>query len=531
MAIPEWMRKAEEKRVEVATNIPSEWRLPQTILDNIADGSIDNVLDVPRRCAILSEAEISLTEDYDASELVSKLAASQISSYELTLAFCKRAAIAQQVTSCLTEIFFDTALERARQFDEHLAKTGKVVGPLHGLPVSVKESFNIAGVHSTIGFVSFIDNPAARENSALIDILLAAGAVLYVKTNIPQTMMTPDSHNNIFGRVLNPHKLSLTAGGSSGGEGALVAMKGSPLGIGTDIAGSIRIPALCNGIFGFKPSVGRLPYRGQCSGGRKGMAGVAPSAGPLTRSARDAELLLRTVFNSDCTALDELALAVPWIEPQKKSQLTFGIMPEDPDFPLHPPMRRTLNEAVQKLKNAGHVCVELYQFPSISSASKMTFKYFNMDPERTVFKNIDASGEPIVPSVEVSYPICGGEHRPSLEEFFDLNVERAKVLSSMREIFTQNKLDAIIGPGYHAGCSVPHDTFGQPVYTVLFNLVDVSTKSDSSGHVTDFVVVSCLCATIQPGFTAARSAILERSRVHSTLLVSCSSSVEIFTTD
>lgn len=151
----------------------------------------------------------------------------------------------------MTEVFYDDALDRARQLDDLYAKTGKLQGPLHGLPISVKDSFNIKGHQSTVGYAKFLAIPVSKTNSPLIDMLLDAGAVLYVKTNIPQTMMTGDSENNIFGRTLNPHNTLLTAGGSSGGEGALVSFRGSVLGVGTDIAGSIRIPALCCGIYGF----------------------------------------------------------------------------------------------------------------------------------------------------------------------------------------------------------------------------------------------------------------------------------------
>ena len=101
----------------------------------------------------------------------------------------------------------------------------------------MQDSFNFKNTFSTIGYVSFINRPAADFNSPLVEILLENGAVLYVKTNIPQTLMTADSENNVFGRVLNPNKLTLTAGGSSGGEGALIGMRGSILGVGTDIGG------------------------------------------------------------------------------------------------------------------------------------------------------------------------------------------------------------------------------------------------------------------------------------------------------
>lgn len=86
--------------------------------------------------------------------------------------------------------------------------------------------------------------------------LLDLGAVLYCKTNLPQTIMTGDSDNNVFGRTLNPRNTALTAGGSTGGEGALLALRGSILGVGTDVGGSIRVPSVCNGIYGLRPSLG-----------------------------------------------------------------------------------------------------------------------------------------------------------------------------------------------------------------------------------------------------------------------------------
>lgn len=258
MTIVDWQEKAQLKQSEAASKIPPEWRLSLDILTAISNES--NVLDIPTKCGILSARELDITEHYDATDLLQRLASKELSAVEVTTAFCKRAAIAQQLTFCLTETFFDQALARARQLDDHLTATGQTVGPLHGLPISLKDCFNVAGVPTSLGFVSYLDRLAPTTNSSLVDILLAAGAVLYVKTNVPQTMMTADSHNNVFGRVLNPYRRNLTAGGSSGGEGALIALRGSVLGIGTDIAGSIRIPALCCGTTGFKPSVRRVPY-------------------------------------------------------------------------------------------------------------------------------------------------------------------------------------------------------------------------------------------------------------------------------
>ncbi|KAF7115465.1 hypothetical protein CNMCM5793_002423 [Aspergillus hiratsukae] len=458
MTIVDWQQKAQLKQSEAASKIPPEWRLSSDILNAISSES--NVLDIPAKCGILSAREIDITEKYDATDLLQKLASGELTAVEVTTAFCKRAAIAQQLTFCLTETFFDQALARARQLDDHLAATGRT------------ETFNVAGVPTSLGFVSYLDRPAPTTNSALVDILLAAGAVLYVKTNVPQTMMTADSHNNLFGRTLNPYRRNLTAGGSSGGEGALIALRGSVLGIGTDIAGSIRIPALCCGIIGFKSSVGRVPYAGQTAAGRAGMVGIAPVAGPLCHSVRDAELLLRTVFSSQPEDLDDGVVGFPWCDAPAKDVLTIGVMAEDPKYPIHPPMQRTLALAVKKLAAAGHRMIDLSgKLPSIADACELSFRYFNMDPDRTALKKISDSGEPPIPSLAVTYNLDEPGPEPTLRELYDMNVTQGEVTAEMRKAFLENQLDVIIGPGYQS-CAVPHDTYGSPPYTVLFNLID-----------------------------------------------------------
>lgn len=122
----------------------------------------------------------------------------------------------------------------AKARDEHFAKTGKPIGPLHGLPVSLKDNFNLKGLDATLGFASHVGD-AAQDDSALAKLIEDAGAVFYVKTNVPTAMMIAETINNVFGRTLNPLNRKLTPGGSSGGESALIVFKGSPLGVGSDI--------------------------------------------------------------------------------------------------------------------------------------------------------------------------------------------------------------------------------------------------------------------------------------------------------
>lgn len=117
------------------------------------------------------------------------------------------------------------------------------------------------GQESTIGYISRLGNSTAARNSTIVDLILEQGGVVYCKTNVPQTVLSADTVNNIFGRTLNPVVRNIIPGGSSGGEAALLACKGSILGIGTDTGGSIRVPCAACELYGLKPSSGRVSYR------------------------------------------------------------------------------------------------------------------------------------------------------------------------------------------------------------------------------------------------------------------------------
>lgn len=475
----DWQALAAAKRQSNAEKIPKEWLLPSALTDTFTATSTQNVLGIPRSSGILTEKELELTENYDATALVELMVSGKVKSVEVTTAFCKRAAIAQQCVNCLTETMFDDALVRAKECDDYLEKEGKPLGPFHGLPISVKDSFNVKGSHSTIGYIAYLSNPPAASNSTLISILFQAGAVFYCKTNLPQTMMTADSDNNIFGRTLNPHNLSLTAGGSTGGEGALIAMRGSPLGLATDIAGSNRIPALCDGISSIKPTALRIPFGGGVPPGRLGSpSSITAVIGPSGHSVRDYELFMRTVLDSEPWDYDENVIAVPWRRVQPSTTpLRFGLIRGHPKRPLHPPVARTLHTAATKLKEAGHSIVLLDdKIPDLWDSSILAFKFFMLDPKKTPFQIVNAGGEPWVPSIATAQFAELKQYEASLDDLFDMNVARAKILKAYHDLFVQEKLDAVIMPGYQA-VAPKHDTFGVPIYTVVQNLLNVRTRS------------------------------------------------------
>lgn len=143
-----YQERARIKRSVQASLIPAEWRLASIPpVDEVADA-----LEYIRRSNLLSARELSITETSDVNGLLHKLASRQLSSLEVTKAFAKRAMLAHQLTNCCTEIFLEDAFERARQLDEYLEQSGELIGPLHGLPVSIKDLFHVKGVDSCIGW-------------------------------------------------------------------------------------------------------------------------------------------------------------------------------------------------------------------------------------------------------------------------------------------------------------------------------------------------------------------------------------------
>lgn len=137
----------------------------------------------------------------------------------------------------------ESALIEADRLDKHLQERGKTVGPLHGVPISLKDQFFVEGYETSVGFVAWLDGPAKKDDEdGIVPILRAAGAVFHVKTNVPTSVMVSrlliqsiETVNYIIGRTSNPYNRNCSAGGSSGGEGSLLAQRGAPLGVGTDI--------------------------------------------------------------------------------------------------------------------------------------------------------------------------------------------------------------------------------------------------------------------------------------------------------
>lgn len=230
MTTPYWEDLAKEKRESILAAIPSEWRI--TNLPTVEE-QVDVTEYVKR---YLTEGELYITQS-SADVIAEGVKTAKWAAEEVTRAFCHRAALAHQLLHCLHEIFFDAAIEDAKRLDAYFSRHKKTIGPLHGVPVSLKDQFHVKDVETTMGYVGWIGTFEGKKGtgkervyeSEMVRMLRNAGAILYCKTSVPHTLMSGETTNNIIGYTLNPKNRKLTSGGSSGGEGALIGIKGCEL--------------------------------------------------------------------------------------------------------------------------------------------------------------------------------------------------------------------------------------------------------------------------------------------------------------
>ncbi|HTN73771.1 MAG TPA: amidase family protein, partial [Pirellulaceae bacterium] len=253
-----------------------------------------------------------------------------------------------------------------READDRQA-SGQPLGPLHGVPITIKECFHVAGTPATIGIGSLVGKLSTTD-SPLVTRLKAAGAIVLGKTNLPQLMLMHESDNPVYGRTNNPWDLERTSGGSSGGEAAIVAAGGSPWGLANDLGGSIRLPAHFCGLCGVRPSSQRLTRRGTVSN-LHGMEAIQSQPGPLTRSVDDAALLLRVLVGDAAQSAEHDVVPAPWRDPAavELRGLRIAWWDDNGYFPYAPAIPRAVRQAVQLLREQGAI-VEQLQPPKISEA-------------------------------------------------------------------------------------------------------------------------------------------------------------------
>lgn len=465
------MEAAIQRALEIRdSSIPKD----SLLKDQLPDKSVLDVTPIPRQCGLLTDEEIRLTENYTAHELIQCLAQGQFTAEQITRAYLKRAGIAHQLTNCATEFLAEDAINRAKYLDEEFQRRGGPIGPLHGLPISVKDYICMKGRITSAGYVKWIDR-IANKDALVIKILYNAGAIIFVRTTQPQTLMHLECDHSVYGRTVNPFNRNLTSGGSTGGEGALLGMKASPLGVGTDIGGSVRSPAANNGVYGLRPTSFRIPKQGilGVQSGRESIIGVV---GPLAQSREDMNLFMKVILDAQPWLDDPALVPIPWRTITLSStNFTIAVLWDDDVVHPHPPITRALRETVECLTKAGIRVIDWQAIDHQKSWDLISALYYcnGVEEERQLLSDVNEKCLPLTDWIFNQPQV----KKRNWTEMNELIVERENYRTNYTTIWnereTQNNcsIDCLLAPVGPSAAPL-HDTAKWWGYTSVWNLLD-----------------------------------------------------------
>ncbi|KAJ6529149.1 amidase signature domain-containing protein [Mycena vulgaris] len=442
------------------------------------------------------------------ARLVSECKSGAVTPSVVLSAYGKKTLRAHHLTNCITDFMFDEALE-IPAFADYTSGGESDAGsstasirecPLLGVPVSLKDTVNVAGHDTTIGLSRYVNRPVP-VSAPIVRMLQDAGAILHVKTTVPTVLIAIETESDVFGRTTNPYNQGHSVGASTGGGAALVACGGSKIEIATDLAGSARIPAHFCGIWGLKGSVGRFPTWGTMSA-MMGLESVQILAAPMAGSLADLEEFWKRIVSMKPWTYDFTCVPLPWqsvnlqVEGRK---LKWGVIWEDGICEPSPACKRSLSLVVKALKLQGHEVVD-FSPPKVSDLLTLGYQLVFSDggaqmrdaaaPNDTLnpplkgtigllalprfVKNIMAyfnrATDPFYATLlEVMYPKTVVEER-------DLVARRDEVRAAWHERWTEENLDFVL--------TVPHPlpalengtgeraSLMSAGYTFLFNMLD-----------------------------------------------------------
>ena len=412
-----------------------------------------------------------------ASELARLIASRQLSATEAVKAHIKRIEELDGRVHAVVVPLFGEALAEAAKADGMSAQ-GR---PLHGVPVTVKECFHVKGTASTVGLDAKRDHRAG-EDAELVARLKAAGAIVVAKTNVPQLLIYVEADNPLYGRTNNPWNLARSPGGSSGGEGAAIAAGYGALGLGTDVGGSVRVPAHFCGLQSLKPTPGKLSLRGTEDETLFSHVAIPDTAGPLARSVGDLRLAMAALGAS--------------VNETSARGLRVGFYVDDGYFPASTAIRRAVQEGARGLEAAG-CSVKEFSPPDILEALQVFYGLFTADGGakfKSLLKGsttdvrikdlmtLGSIPNPLRPAVAALYGLRGQRRVAQLVGWAGKRSQaETAALVARRDAYRQRFLaalgdiDVLISPP----CSVPAVTHGAArqlgtasvCYTVLYNVL------------------------------------------------------------
>ncbi|KAI4618907.1 hypothetical protein J4E83_005858 [Alternaria metachromatica] len=441
-------------------------------------------------------------------ELVQDVHKQITSPVDILRTYGKVAIKAQEKTNCVTEILFPEAEEWAE-------KEVNLKGPLAGIPVSLKDSIQVKGFDISVGYSRNVGKPAT-EDGVMVKILKDAGAVPFVKTNLPTTLLSFESTNDVWGQCKNPHNDKYSPGGSTGGESALLAFGGSRIGIGSDVAGSVRAPAHFSGCYSIRCSTGRWPKVGMNTS-MSGQEAIPSVFSPMARTLNDLTYFTRSFIQMKPWKYDYTVHPLEWREDietefREKPMLRIGVMRTDHVADPSPACARALDQTVEALKAEGHEVFDV-EPPSPYEALKLASQLLLSDGGNT-FMGHFRTGEwndlgaaqlvyymrlpkfikyahylyvKYVKGDDIWAGLLRDWHPKSAHEYWQLAGKREAYKQNFYQWWSEEaNMDVMLTPP-NATPAVPHggmhDAVSSCGYTFMFNLLDYSSGIIPVTHV------------------------------------------------
>jgi amidase len=393
-----------------------------------------------------------------------------LSSTELVRAHLARIYEVNPVLNAVVETLRESALRAAEAVDRRRS-AGEPLRPLEGVPFSVKDSIEVEGTVCSAGTIGFEHAARSTRDATLVTRLRDAGAIPIARTNLPDLLFAFEADNLIFGRTNNPYDRARTSGGSSGGEAALIASCGSPFGLGSDAAGSVRLPAHYCGIASLKPTSGRLARTGHVPP-TGGWLEMVWQIGPMARRVEDLWTMMPILLGLD--GLDRTVVPMPYGDPAqvplRDLRIAFftdnGIVPADADT------RAVVEAAAKALANEVR-SVEECRPSGVEQSYDLEMKMIGPDGGdwlRAYLKSIGSTR---------THPLLEGwiakleGYRTDVAGFAEYWTELDKFRDRMYKF--GNQFDAVLSPvasqpAVPHGTSIDDDVFPGFSYTMTYNL-------------------------------------------------------------
>jgi amidase len=408
---------------------------------------------------------------WSASALARAVRTGELSSVEVVEAHLRRIEAVNPALNAVVHLDRDGALAAARAADATRARTGpgtgpRALGPLHGVPVTVKDNLDVAGMPCTGGTLGRAA-AVAISDATVVARLREVGAIVLGKTNLPEFALAPVTDNLVYGRTNNPYDLSRTPGGSSGGEAAIVAAGGSPLGIGNDMAGSVRQPAHFCGLAGLKPTTGRVPLTGYFAP-IDGILKPLWQNGPLARRVEDLALALAVMAGPDGhdPAVPPVPLGEPSAVPIPGGGLRVAVHADNGIAPPTAETAEAVGRAASALHDAG-ATVEEDRPPALADAPGLFHRLCGAALGSRLRAQVEAQGttemHPTLVGLLDNVERSPGTTRELAELLAAWDAYREAMLAFMR------RYDAILCP-VDAGPAPQHGPVRTSSYAYAYNL-------------------------------------------------------------